>query len=102
MVTGLLENHLLSLVVFGAAAAEFLLLPKFGTSIFFLLTLLAFRVLLLFQFQSFLLTLFPFLLLFLLQLYLFLLALLSIQLLLLFQFQPLLLTLFALLFLLRL
>src|SRR5262245_15848787 len=36
-----LMDHLLSLVVFGAAAAEFLLLPKFGTSIFFLLTLFA-------------------------------------------------------------
>ena len=36
-----LTDHLLSLVVFGAAAAEFLLWPKFGTSIFFLLTLLA-------------------------------------------------------------
>jgi hypothetical protein len=36
-----LTDHLLSLLVFGAAAAEFLLLPKFGTSIFFLLTLFA-------------------------------------------------------------
>jgi hypothetical protein len=36
-----LMDHLLSLIVFGAAAAEFLLLPKFGTSTFFLLTLLA-------------------------------------------------------------
>jgi hypothetical protein len=36
-----LMDHLLSLVVFGAAAAEFLLLPKFATSTFFLLTLLA-------------------------------------------------------------
>jgi hypothetical protein len=36
-----LTDHLLSLIVFGAAAAEFLLWPKFGTSIFFLLTLLA-------------------------------------------------------------
>jgi hypothetical protein len=34
-------DHLLSLVVFGAAAAEFLLLPKFASSTFFLLTLLA-------------------------------------------------------------
>ncbi len=34
-------DHLLSLVVFGAAAAEFVLWPKFGTSTFFLLTLLA-------------------------------------------------------------
>jgi hypothetical protein len=36
-----LTDHLLSLVVFGAAAAEFLLLPQFGTSTFFLLALLA-------------------------------------------------------------
>jgi hypothetical protein len=36
-----LTDHLLSFIVFGAAAAEFLLWPKFGTSIFFLLTLLA-------------------------------------------------------------
>lgn len=36
-----LMDHLLSLVVFGAAAAEFVMWPKFGTSIFFLLTLLA-------------------------------------------------------------
>jgi hypothetical protein len=36
-----LTDHLLSLIVFGAAAAEFLLWPKFGTSTFFLLTLLA-------------------------------------------------------------
>src|ERR1700733_5777062 len=35
-----LTDHLLSLVVFGAAAAEFLLWPRFGTSTFFLLTLL--------------------------------------------------------------
>ena len=34
-----LMDHLLSLLVFGAAAAEFVLLPKFGTSIFFLLAL---------------------------------------------------------------
>lgn len=34
-------DHLLSLVVFGAAAAEFLLWPKFASSTFFLLTLLA-------------------------------------------------------------
>jgi hypothetical protein len=34
-------DHLLSLMVFGGAAAEFLLLPKFGTSVYFLLTLLA-------------------------------------------------------------
>ena len=36
-----LMDHLLSLIVFGAAVAEFLLLPKFGSSIFFLLTLFA-------------------------------------------------------------
>ncbi len=36
-----LTDHLLSLVVFGAAAAEFVLWPKFGTSLYFLLTLLA-------------------------------------------------------------
>ena len=36
-----LTDHLLSLIVFGAAAAEFLLWPKFGTSTFFLLALLA-------------------------------------------------------------
>ena len=36
-----LTDHLLSLVVFGAAAAEFVLWPKFGNSIYFLLTLLA-------------------------------------------------------------
>src|SRR6202012_1338499 len=36
-----LTDHLLSLVVFGAAVAEFVLWPKFGTSIYFLLTLLA-------------------------------------------------------------
>jgi hypothetical protein len=34
-------DHLLSLIVFGAAAAEFVLWPKFGTSTYFLLTLLA-------------------------------------------------------------
>jgi len=33
-----LTDHLLSLVVFGAAAAEFVLWPKFGTSTYFLLT----------------------------------------------------------------
>jgi hypothetical protein len=33
-------DHLLSLVVFGGATAEFLLLPRFGTSTYFLLTLL--------------------------------------------------------------
>lgn len=36
-----LTDHLLSLIVFAAAAAEFLLWPKFATSVFFLLTLLA-------------------------------------------------------------
>jgi hypothetical protein len=36
-----LTDHLLSLLVFGGAAAEFVLLPAFGTSTFFLLTLLA-------------------------------------------------------------
>ena len=36
-----LTDHLLSLIVFGAAAAEFLLLPRFANSIYFLLTLLA-------------------------------------------------------------
>jgi hypothetical protein len=36
-----LTDHLLSLVVFGAAAAEFLLWPKFGTSTYFLLSLLS-------------------------------------------------------------
>jgi hypothetical protein len=36
-----LTDHLLSLVVFGAAAAEFVLWPKFGTSTYFLLSLLA-------------------------------------------------------------
>lgn len=35
-----LTDHLLSLIVFGAAAAEFLLLAPFGTSTFFLLTVL--------------------------------------------------------------
>src|SRR5271163_3779300 len=34
-------DHLLSLIVFGAATAEFLLWPKFASSTFFLLTLLA-------------------------------------------------------------
>src|SRR4051794_33972139 len=34
-------DHLLSLIVFGAAAAEFVLWPKFGTSTYFLLTALA-------------------------------------------------------------
>ena len=36
-----LTDHLLSVIVFGAAAAEFLLWSKFGTSTYFLLTLLA-------------------------------------------------------------
>lgn len=35
-----LTDHLLSLIVFGAAVAEFLLLTPFGTSTFFLLTVL--------------------------------------------------------------
>ncbi|HXO71474.1 MAG TPA: hypothetical protein VN838_21120 [Bradyrhizobium sp.] len=34
-------DHLLSLVVFGGAAAEFVMLPQFGTSTYFLLTMLA-------------------------------------------------------------
>jgi hypothetical protein len=36
-----LTDHLLSLIVFGVAAAEFVLWPKFGTSTYFLLTLLS-------------------------------------------------------------
>jgi hypothetical protein len=36
-----LTDHLLSLIVFGGAAAEFLLLPRFGTSTYFLLALLS-------------------------------------------------------------
>ena len=36
-----LTDHLLSLVVFAGAAAEFVMLPQFGTSTYFLLTLLA-------------------------------------------------------------
>ncbi|MEH2564380.1 hypothetical protein [Bradyrhizobium sp. AZCC 2289] len=36
-----LTDHLLSLIVFGAAAAEFVLWPKFATSTYCLLTLLA-------------------------------------------------------------
>jgi hypothetical protein len=36
-----LTDHLLSLIVFGGSAAEFVMLPKFGTSTFFLLTLMA-------------------------------------------------------------
>lgn len=35
-----LTDHLLSFVVFGAAVAEFVLLPKFGTPTFFLLVLM--------------------------------------------------------------
>jgi len=36
-----LTDHFLSFVVFGAAAAEFLLWPKFGTSTFFLLAMMS-------------------------------------------------------------
>ena len=36
-----LTDHLLSLIVFGAAAAEFLLWPRFGSSTYFLLAMLA-------------------------------------------------------------
>lgn len=36
-----LTDHLLALLVFGGAAAEFVLLPQFATSTFFLLTMLA-------------------------------------------------------------
>jgi hypothetical protein len=36
-----LTDHLLSLIVFGGAAFEFVMWPKFGSSTFFLLTLLA-------------------------------------------------------------
>ena len=36
-----LTDHLLSLIIFGAAAAEFVMWPKFGNSTYFLLTLLA-------------------------------------------------------------
>jgi len=36
-----LTDHLLSLILFGGAVAEFLLWPRFGTSIYFLLTTLA-------------------------------------------------------------
>jgi hypothetical protein len=36
-----LTDHLLSLIVFGAAAAEFLLLPRFGTSPYFMLAMLS-------------------------------------------------------------
>lgn len=36
-----LTDHLLSLIVFGGAVAEFMLWPKFGTSTYFLLAMLA-------------------------------------------------------------
>src|SRR5690242_15720137 len=36
-----LTDHLLSLIVFGGAAAEFVMWPKFASSTFFLLTLIA-------------------------------------------------------------
>src|SRR5215213_5688072 len=36
-----LTDHLLSLILFGAAAAEFVLWPKFGTSTYFLMTALS-------------------------------------------------------------
>jgi hypothetical protein len=36
-----LTDHLLSLIIFGGAAAEFLLWPRFGTSSYFMLVLLA-------------------------------------------------------------
>jgi hypothetical protein len=36
-----LTDHFLSLVVFGGAAAEFVMLPQFGSSTYFMLTLLA-------------------------------------------------------------
>ena len=36
-----LTDHLLSLIVLGAASAEFVLWPRFGTSTYFLLTMLA-------------------------------------------------------------
>jgi hypothetical protein len=36
-----LTDHLLSLILFGGSAAEFVLWPKFGTSTFFLLSLMA-------------------------------------------------------------
>jgi len=37
-----LTDHLLSFLVFGGATAEFVMLPRFGNSTFFLLTVLAF------------------------------------------------------------
>src|ERR1700759_4027391 len=36
-----LTDHLLSFILFGAAAAEFVLWPKFGNSTYFLLSLMA-------------------------------------------------------------
>src|SRR5882762_4935133 len=36
-----LTDHLLSLMIFGGAAAEFVLWPRFGTSTYFMLTMLA-------------------------------------------------------------
>src|SRR5262249_39592627 len=36
-----LTDHLLSLIVFGGSAAEFVMVPKFGTSTFFLLSLMS-------------------------------------------------------------
>jgi hypothetical protein len=36
-----LTDHVLALTVFGSAAAEFVMLPQFGTSTYFMLTLLA-------------------------------------------------------------
>lgn len=39
--TKFFTDHLLALIVFGAAAAEFVMLPRFGNSTFFLLTLIA-------------------------------------------------------------
>jgi hypothetical protein len=36
-----LTDHLLSLIIFAGAAAEFLLLPRFGTSTYFLLSMLS-------------------------------------------------------------
>jgi hypothetical protein len=37
-----LTDHLMSFIVFGGAAADFVMLPQFGNSTFFLLTVLAF------------------------------------------------------------
>ncbi len=39
--TKFMTDHLLALIVFGAAAAEFVMLPRFGNSTFFFLTLIA-------------------------------------------------------------